>query len=544
MAEKHHNQDFVDQALDWLPTATLDQALDFYETFVKDDLCTDWTIAEIGKGDRYFLLTHLLNRYDAIHPWLYERCREVESEPDGCLDLWAREHYKSTIITFAGSIQEILKDPEITIGIFSHTRPIAKAFQRQIKREFETNIKLKMLYPEIVYENPRKDSPQWSEENGIIVKRKSNPKESTIEAWGLVDGAPTSKHFRLMIYDDVVTRESINTPDMIHKTTDAWELSRHLSAQGEGSQGRRTWTIGTRYNYADTYQTMLDRKVFHARIYPATDDGSPEGKPIFLKEKDWEEKKKESSPYTIACQMLQNPLAGKLQEMQPEWLRRFEIRPKTLNVYILGDYAGSKAQGSSNTAFIVLGIDQQQNKYWLDGAIHRMDLSERWKMLKALHQKWARQQGIQLVRVGYERYGAQSDVQHFETMMRFDKYHFPIDEVNWPRQGPVDKDNRIRRLIPDMRNWRFFIPYEGEETTLQRETKDRGEEYLLSQPIKQINHDGRVYNVLDYWIQNEYLFFPNTTKKDGLDAMSRVYDMEPTAPSLYEPGEILPEVEG
>ncbi len=150
--------------------------------------------------DRYFLLVQMFGRQDMLHEWLYERCREVEREPDNCLDLWSRFHYKSTIITYAGVIQEILKDPELTVGIFSHVKPIAKAFLSQIKRELESNEQLKKLFPDILFDNPERQSPSWSVDNGLIVKRKGNPKEPTISAWGLVDGQPVSAHYRLRVY--------------------------------------------------------------------------------------------------------------------------------------------------------------------------------------------------------------------------------------------------------------------------------------------------------------------------------------------------------
>ncbi len=186
----------------------------------------------LGRNDRFFLLTVLLHRKDAFDPWLYARCREVEADPDDCLDLWAREHYKSTIITFAGIIQEIIRNPEITIGIFSHTKPVARKFLIQIKTELETNTDLISTYPDIFYAEPKKDAPKWSEEKGICVIRTSNPKEATVEAHGLVDGQPTGAHFLLRVYDDVVTLESVGTPEQVAKTTNAWELSDNLGARG------------------------------------------------------------------------------------------------------------------------------------------------------------------------------------------------------------------------------------------------------------------------------------------------------------------------
>ena len=116
---------------------------------------------------------------------------------------------KSTIITFGYSIFRILNDPEVTIGIFSHTRPAAKGFLDWIKREFESNALLLECFPDILYANPQKESPRWSLDDGIIVKRQTNPKECTVEAWGLVDSMPTGRHYSERVYDDVSEQKAV-----------------------------------------------------------------------------------------------------------------------------------------------------------------------------------------------------------------------------------------------------------------------------------------------------------------------------------------------
>jgi len=533
----------------------LEDAVEFYRAWVTaaaDEADERARRRELAQTDLFYLLVYVLRRQDLVHPWLFARCREVQASPDGHLDLWAREHGKTSIISIGLTIQDILKDRELTVGIFSHTRPAAKKILFPIKREFETNADLIALFPDVLFANPKTESPRWTDE-AIIVRREGNPKEGTLEAWGLVDGMPTGSHFRLRVYDDVVTKESVTTAEMVKKTTTAWELSDNL-----GTEGGRVRYIGTRYLLADTYATMMERGVVKPRIYPATHNGRLDGHPVLLSPETWAEKKRTQAT-TIAAQMLQNPAAGNEATFELGWLRQYEILPELMNVYILADPSKGRTQRNDRTAIVVVGVDGANKRYLLDGYRHRMSLPERWEALKGLHKRWSNHRNVATVSVGYERYGAQTDDEHFAEKMRTEGYSFHIEELSWPREGGHSKLDRIERLVPDLiagdwlfpcvvwhethgvAHWKVADPNADEPpkepiifspsslTRAQRMMVETEQPGRLIRPIKRTDENGNAYDLTRDLIE-EMMFIPFASHDDGMDALSRLYDMEPSAP--------------
>ena len=469
------------------------QALDLYESVLLDG--NPETMRHLCRHDLFFLLVIALRRADVNKDWLYNVCREVEANPNGHLDLWAREHYKSTIITYAMTIQDILINPNVTVGIFSHTRPIAKAFLKQIKTEFEENSFLKGLFPETLYANPAKESPLWSLDAGITVKRTSNPKEATVEAYGLVDGQPISKHFSLLVYDDVVTRESVSTPEMMTKTTDAWGLSLSLGAAG----GRRRY-IGTRYHFNDTYKYIMEREAAIPRIKAATRDGLPNGVPVFMDSATLAERRM-GGPYVFSCQYLQNPVADGAQGFKTDWLRYYEGQYKTfggppdnMNVFLLVDPASKKKKENDFTAMSVIGLGADQNYYLLDAIRDRLNLTERSKEVFRLVRKW------RPLAVGYESYGMQADIEHIQFQMNLTRERFKIIELG----GQTPKEDRIRRLVPIFEAGRFYLPRR-----------------LLFK-----DYEGKGHDYIDEFLRDEYSAFPVAVHDDCFDNLSRIIDSQ------------------
>jgi phage terminase large subunit-like protein len=437
-----------------------------------------------------FFLCYFVLRMPVNHSWIVDRINDVEELNDRTLDLWAREHFKSSIITYGLNIQEILKDSNVRIGIFSHTRTIAKAFLRRIKLTFESNEFLKAIFPDVLYQNPTSQSPKWSEDEGIIVNRQNVFQEATVEAWGLVDSQPTSKHFSVLNYDDVVTRESVSTPDQLSKVDECFRLSFNL-----GAEGGKKRVIGTIYHFNDQYCKMIKEGGWVVRKHPAE---APGGRPVLLSKATLLEKRRDMGPYVYNTQMLLTPSTKEDQRFRPEWLQFYRRLPKNLTLILLCDPANSKKQktsGSDYTVYWLWGLDSLGNKYLVDAVRDRLTLTERWTALKELVAKY---RGT-IARIGYEQYGMAADIQHFEEMMASEGFYFSITELGGNK---LSKEDRVLRLVPHFEQKRVWLP-----------------EYL-----NYTTKDGQVVDLVRVFVEEEYLAFPFSQHDDMLDAASRIED--------------------
>jgi phage terminase large subunit-like protein len=441
---------------------------------------------ELAKNDLFFLLYFGLERSDVNRPFIIEAIAEVEACHNNTIDLWAREHYKSTILTYALILQELIRNPEERIAIFSHTRPIAKGFLRLIKNTLQDHPPLKRWFSDVFFSNPTKEAPKWSEDDGLVVKRRTHSAEASLEAWGMVDGQPTSKHFTVRVYDDVVTKESVTNPEQISKVLEAYELSQSL-----GTDGGRERIVGTHYHYADLYAVLKKRPEYIVREKPATDDGTRSGKPVLLSRERLDELRRKQGVYVFSCQQLLRPVSDEDQKFRGEWIRYYDKLPDSLNYLILVDPANEKKKKSDYTVMVALGIDRARNWFLLNMVRDKLNLKERWKALYQMHLEYP-----DAIFIGYEQYGMQADITYHEEKQQEVGAYFTIT----PMGGNMSKEDRILRLVPVFQERRFYLPRKL---------------YYRDQ------------NLVEQFIEDEYLMFPFVTHDDMLDCIARIMDDVP-----------------
>lgn len=511
----------VPETTDWGLPVNLDQYADL-KSYLEQCSEREWMemMRYMAAEDLYFLLRFVLSTRDWKDPenegrsfwekqWLIDRCREIQFESDDVVNIWARFHCKSTVQTFAESIRAMLHNPNLTIGIFSVTKGVADEFVSQVKRELEGNELLRGLFPDKLYWDPQKESDRWTVEKGFVIKRPLNLKDATLRGFGLLDTSFTGHRIGRALYDDAVNESNVTTPEMIEKTNNRWELSLATSFPGSVRS-----TIGTFYAHGDTYHHMASRGQ-ELRLHPCfeineeasqydEDTGLPlklahhRDRPVLFSREYLESLESTMGEGTFGIQLLCDPNAGEVLGFQHDWLRFYSSPPARLrgsvNTIITVDPAGEKKKDSTYTAMWVWGLGRDKNYYILDGVVDRLNLTERTDRLFDLVGRWNPQQ------VRYERYSMQADIQHIQYVQEKQNFRFPIIEV----KGNLSKDDRIARLIPLFQEGRIYFP-----------------EHLYY-----LDTESKHRDLIRELINREYVVFPNTPFKDGLDSMSRICEPE------------------
>lgn len=309
-----------------------------------------------GLEDLYFFDREILGYQqmaESPHRLMCDGCQHGSRKQ---LDLWPRGHFKSSCITIGYAIQRIVQNPDIRILIGNVVLDTAKNFLREIKGQFEKNEEFRMLYGDFVNKDDK-----WTETEIIVKSRTKTHKEPTITVAG-VGKSLTGNHYDLILGDDIVNRDTVNTLEQIEKTRQWWaDAMSLLEPNGE------VRLIGTRYHYADLYGYLITNmsREYDVHVHSAFDD---KGEPIFparfTKEK-LDELKREQGSYMFSCQYLNNPVDDENAKFKKSWFK-YEtpeaLENKQVWTTMTVDRAYSLNKSADYTSFVIRKVDM--DNFW------------------------------------------------------------------------------------------------------------------------------------------------------------------------------------
>jgi len=408
------------------------------------------------KNDLFFVVNFVMEIPGVNRLFVVERCREVEETADetGYMDLWARFHYKSSIITKGLTIQRIFRDPEKCTAIFSHTRPTAKKHFRGIKLLLEGSEMLKSWFPDVLYKNPTTEASKWSEDDGIIVKRKALIRsEATVEAWGMIEGMPTGAHFDYLMFDDVETDETVQNPQIVETINRRFDLARNLKTENGIFS-----VVGTPYSHMGTYIPYLaekkgvdDKPYMKIRRHAVMDEA---GEPVLLTKEAVAELKATTSAYVFSCQQMVDPTPTSERTFNPDNLQAIEDKmiPQNSYSFMIIDPAGDgKDKRADSWAMGVFHVEPRMDDLGQSRVFIKDLLIDQMKSDEAIDAavKMYMRNGM-IIRLGVEKTGQSTAELHIATALRAKGRRVDVKDRSMVILAPAGR-NKVWRIDQSLR---------------------------------------------------------------------------------------------
>lgn len=283
--------------------------------------------------------------------------------------LMPRGTFKSSVVTISFTLQFILNEPNARILIDSETFSKSKAFLREIIDHLMNNESYREIFKAIhgKYPYTKKSQMQlWTDSEIILPCRNVPKKEPTISCAG-IDVTKNGMHYDLIIADDLHSEKNVTNKEQIEQVIDHYKLAFSLL-----DPGKPMIIIGTRWDYSDLYQHIIDFESEDFNILKKS-AYNPDGSLFFpevLSEEALDKIRRRQGTGHFSKQYLNEPVSDENATFKRDYIKRVpleEIKGRPMNWYWLIDPSYSDPRGGSTYAdfasFVLCGMDYMRELY-------------------------------------------------------------------------------------------------------------------------------------------------------------------------------------
>ena len=216
----------------------------------------------------YFFLKYIAGAYgpygdlsDHLHVEVANfRQRMLHAGARGAVFL-PRSFYKSTVCTHGAIAWELLRDPNLRVGLVASNSDMAEQFMGPAKMVFEANPLVEILFPDhcpAKGENGNVIEKVWNNRRIVMPNRTIQMPEPSIKTLG-AGGSAAGNHFDLLSVDDLVSEKELDSDrgvgaDMVKKSQ--W-FSTNQDTLLISPKKSRVFLSATRYAVNDPYDQVF-----------------------------------------------------------------------------------------------------------------------------------------------------------------------------------------------------------------------------------------------------------------------------------------------
>jgi len=417
----------------------------------------------LGLTDLHYFCKHILGYSDLTdeHGFHGEYCRHLQNLDNKFkLSLTPRGSLKSSIGTIGGSLQAIVKNPNVRILLASEKFTISTKFLSEIKGHIENNDKFKDLYGDI------KGTLKWTESEIIVNNRTNWKKEPTISCAG-IDVTKVGMHYDIIKVDDPHSDQNTSSQDQIDKVIRWYKLL--LSLVDPGGYVDITGTI---WHYSDLYSYIINKErervtagrkkrfsIFQKDSFEGTNDDLLNDR-VPVNKLLWPERLSadflkdqliEQGPYIFSCQYRLQPVDDETAIFRRSWITTCtpDEVPKNINMYSTIDPMRDE-DGTDYLSIITCGVGENWRFYILDVVREKADEHDTVDAMFNVYQQY------KPIKMGFESVAWQKSYYKYVTMLQMMRgIRMPVTQLK--TDNKTTKRLRIKSMVPYWKAGLFTI---------------------------------------------------------------------------------------